>query len=83
VNQAPSGAAMELCQAIVASLQMCLGVTVPTTGCLQSVKVFSDAALLRAKSCENESCNERVQCLTAELGTDPTQPDAQPLQPRQ
>jgi hypothetical protein len=71
VRLAPSPAANQLCQAVVDSIQECSGLTVGTAGCLETVKIFSDSALLSAQSCENESCNERTACLNAALGTDP------------
>ncbi len=68
---APSAAAESLCDAVVESIRECTGITVGTAGCLDSVKIFHDAALLRARACGDESCDQRVQCLRDELGIDP------------
>ncbi|HMI92977.1 MAG TPA: hypothetical protein VK509_16505 [Polyangiales bacterium] len=69
---APSAAARELCDAVVASLQMCLGLSVGTAGCLDTVKIFSDSALVAARACDEMSCDQRSACLSGELGTDPS-----------
>jgi hypothetical protein len=69
---APTQAARDLCDAIVASLQMCLGISVGTAGCLESVKIFSDSALVSARACAAMSCDQRTGCLQTELGTNPT-----------
>jgi hypothetical protein len=68
---APSGAARELCDAVEASIQMCVGITVGTAACLDSVKIFSDSALRAARTCETMSCDQRNECLQAELGIRP------------
>jgi hypothetical protein len=67
----PSAAADALCDAFVDSLQMCLGLTVGPEGCLQAVKIYSDSALSAARACEMMSCDQRSECLRAELGIDP------------
>ena len=71
---APSGAAEALCQAVVDSIQECAGISVGTAGCLDGVKIFSDAALTSARACAEEPCDQRTACLSAELGTDPSAP---------
>lgn len=68
---APSAAAEALCDAVVESIRECTGLTVGTAGCLDGVKVFHDAALLRARACEDKSCDQRTGCLRDELGIDP------------
>jgi hypothetical protein len=69
---APSAAARELCDAVVASLQMCLGLTVGPAGCLETVKIFSDSALSAARACDKMSCDQRSACMSRELGADPS-----------
>jgi len=68
---APSAAARELCDAVVASVQMCAGITAGAAGCLESVKIFSDSALVAARGCDTMSCDQRTECLRSELGIDP------------
>lgn len=69
----PSPAAEELCEAVVASVQMCLGVTLPGAGCLDTVKIFADPYLESARGCDQVPCDMRAGCLQDELGTDPSE----------
>ena len=69
---APSAAAEELCEAVVASIQMCAGISVGTAGCLDTVKIFSSSALTSARSCDEVPCDQRSDCLQMELGLDPS-----------
>lgn len=68
----PSPAAELLCEAVVDSIRMCLGVTVGPEGCLNGAKIFNDAVLHSARSCDQMSCDQRSQCLEDKLGTDPS-----------
>jgi hypothetical protein len=70
---APSKAAEELCDAVVASIRECTGLTTGTAGCLGTVKVFNDVALIKARACAEKSCDQRIQCLRDELGVDVAQ----------
>jgi hypothetical protein len=68
---APTPAAVTLCDAVVASFKMCLNLTVGTAGCLDSSKIFSDAALTQARGCDKLPCDQRVGCLQNTLGVNP------------
>lgn len=65
---APSQAAVALCDAVSASFQECLGLSVGTAGCLDSVKIFDDKALRSALMCVQQPCTERASCLEDQLG---------------
>lgn len=69
---APSPAAVDLCDEVVASIQMCTGITVGTAGCLDAVKIFTDSTLNLARACADMSCNQRPACVQDALGTDVT-----------
>jgi len=68
---APSATAQALCEAVVASIQECVGVSVDTAGCLTTVKIFRDPVLDAARSCQQQSCDLRWGCLEEHLGIDP------------
>ena len=65
---APTPAAIELCEAVVDSLQDCIGLSTGTAGCLESVKIFNDSSLQSALTCKERACTERFSCLQDELG---------------
>ena len=67
-----SPAAIDLCDEVVASLQMCSGLSVGTAGCLDTVKIFANSALNSAKTCESLPCDQRVACVQDQLGIDAT-----------
>jgi hypothetical protein len=71
---APSPAAEDLCDAVVASIQMCTGLSVGTAGCLDAVKIYADSALHLARACADMSCDQRTACVQDALGTDVTAP---------
>jgi hypothetical protein len=69
---APSPAAVALCDEVVASIQMCTGLSVGTAGCLDAVKIFADSTLNLARACAEMSCDQRTACVQDALGTDVT-----------
>lgn len=64
----PTGAVTSFCDRVSESFAECTGIAVGTGGCIDSFKVFSDAALGSASRCADEPCDQRVACLDAELG---------------
>lgn len=68
----PSQTAIKLCEAVADSFKECLGLTVGTADCIDSVKVFADPALRSALTCAERACNERISCLEDQLGIDLT-----------
>jgi hypothetical protein len=69
---APTPSAIDLCNAVVASIEMCTGLSVGTAGCLGAVKIYADSALHSARACADKSCDQRTACVQDALGIDLT-----------
>jgi hypothetical protein len=65
---AASRTALQLCDAVSASLQQCGAAASAASGCIDNVKVFSDRSLRSALTCADAPCDQRADCLLEALG---------------